>query len=297
MRFLIPERLQHRAAAVWGREGEKWVDSLSGRLQEIEREWSLTLLEPWTTGGTCSWVGPVRTEDGSAAVLKINYPERDSLREADALRLIDGCGAARLLRAGEDGLCLLLERCSPGTDLWAAGVEEGNTIGAALLQQIWRQVPPGASFDPVSRLTEEWRRTLPAAGPAGGYEPELVETAIHLAATLEQSSPERVLLHGDFHPANVLASGRQPWLAIDPKPLVVDSAYDLAQWMGNRCEMESPDPAGALLVQICQMSRQLNLDPERVARWAFVKSLGWDWGPPFARNFYKVLDAGGWGND
>ena len=56
------------------------------------------------------------------------------------------------------------------------------------------------------------------------------------SGALSATQPHRVLLHGDFHPGNVLAAAREPWLAIDCKPLVGDPAYDLAQWLGNRCE-------------------------------------------------------------
>ena len=47
-------------------------------------------------------------------VLKISIPHPEARHEADALRLYDGDGAVRLLRASEDGFTLLLERCHPG---------------------------------------------------------------------------------------------------------------------------------------------------------------------------------------
>ena len=108
---------------------------------------------------------------------------------------------------------------------------------------------------------------------------------IELARELAATQPRSVLLHGDFHPANVLAARREPWLAIDCKPLVGDPAYDLAQWLGNRCDAveQSPDAAAIIRRQIEHMSDLLDLDPARVAGWAFVKSLGWDWGAPVAR--------------
>ena len=115
-----------------------------------------------------------------------------------------------------------------------------------------------------------------------------LESRADLKKTMSQ--PRTVLLHGDFHPGNVLAAAREPWLAIDPKPLLGDPAYDLAQWLGNRCEAveRSPDAGSAIRRQIDHLSDLLNLDPARVAGWAFVKSLGWDWGPPVAR----ILRAG-----
>ena len=41
----------------------------------------------------------------------------------------------------DDGYALLLERCLPGTDLWSLSEREGNAVGVALLQRLWRRVP------------------------------------------------------------------------------------------------------------------------------------------------------------
>ena len=108
---------------------------------------------------------------------------------------------------------------------------------------------------------------------------------MEVARALAASQPESVLLHGDFHPGNVLAAEREPWLAIDPQPLVGDPAFDLAQWLGNRCEAawKTPDPVAALWWQAEQMSALLNLDPTRVRQWAFAKSVGEEFPVPHAR--------------
>ncbi|UGT38931.1 aminoglycoside phosphotransferase family protein [Nocardia yamanashiensis] len=47
-------------------------------------------------------------------------------------------------------------------------------------------------------------------------------------ATLRDLGPDQpaTLVHGDLHDANVLASDREPWLAVDPKGQVGDPAQD-----------------------------------------------------------------------
>ena len=37
-----------------------------------------------------------------------------------------------------------------------------------------------------------------------------------------------MLLHQDLHPDNVLAAEREPWLVIDPKPLVGEREFAVA---------------------------------------------------------------------
>jgi streptomycin 6-kinase len=283
-----------QTASEFGAEGARWLEDLPGRIAELERAWSFTAQRAFDADGYVSWVAPVRLDDGTEAVLKISIPHREARYEGEALRVYDGRGAVRLLRASEDGLALLLERCIPGTNLWSLGEDEGNAAGAGVLKRLWREPPPTAPFELLSDLAAEWCEELPRTGPAAGYDAALIERAVELARELAATQPQRVLLHGDFHPGNVLSATREPWLAIDCKPLVGDPAYDLAQWLGNRCETveQSPDAVSAIRRQIVYMSDLLDLDPARVAGWAFVKSLGWDWGPAVARILREALGVG-----
>jgi streptomycin 6-kinase len=292
MSFFVPVRLRESAASS-GVEGVDWLERLPGRVAELEREWALTVERAFDANTECSWVAPARLADGSEAVLKIGIPHREARHEAAALRIIDGRGAVRLLRVSEDGFTLLLERCVPGHDLWSLGEEEANAVGAGILRQLWREAPEGAPFERLSDLAAEWCESLPREAPAAGYAAEVVARAVGMARELAGSQPRGVLLHGDFHPGNVLAAEREPWLAIDCKPLVGDPAYDLAQWLGNRCEAaeQSADPVGVIRRQIDQFCDLLGLDVARVAGWAFVKSLGWDWGPASARLLRAVAGA------
>jgi streptomycin 6-kinase len=282
--FFIPEHLRESVAR-YGAEEIRWLECLPARVTELEQAWSLTAGQAFDSHSSLSWVAPVQLADGSAAVLKIGIPHREARREADALRALDGRGAVRLLRASDDGFVLLLERCVPGTDLWSLGEAESNAVGAAVLGRLWREPDPDAPFERLADLAAEWCAELPRAAPARGYDADLITHAVATARALADTQPRLVLLHGDFHPANVLAAAREPWLAIDCKPLVGDPAYDLAQWLGNRCRWPEPsaDAVTSLQRQIEQFSDALDLDPARVAGWAFVKSLAWDWGPTAAR--------------
>ena len=313
MIFFVPQRVRETAAG-FGAAGALWLEELPARIAAIEEAWSLTAGRVFDTDGQVSWVAPVRLAEGSEAVLKISIPHPEARREADALRFFEGRGAVRLLRASEDGFSLLIERCVPGTNLWSLGVEEGNAAGAAVLRRLWRE--PSSSqkakgkrqksefrFDssafcllPFALLTDlaaEWCESLPRTAPGAGYDTGLVSDAVALARELAETQPRTVLLHGDFHPSNVLAAVREPWLAIDCKPLVGDPAYDLAQWLGNRCEAveRSPDAVSILRRQIDQFGDLLGLEPARIAGWAFVKSLGWDWGAPVARLLRAAIDG------
>ena len=63
----------------------------------------------------------------------------------------------------------------------------------------------------------------------------MVEQAVSWAAELVADEAEVArVLHGDLHFANVLAATREPWLAIDPKPVNGDPHYEVAPLLWNR---------------------------------------------------------------
>ncbi|GHH85917.1 hypothetical protein GCM10018793_55730 [Streptomyces sulfonofaciens] len=91
------------------------------------------------------------------------------------------------------------------------------------------------------------------------------------------------LLHWDLHFGNVLAGGREPWLAIDPKPLAGDPCFELFPALHNRFE------ASEVVWRFDAMTDVLGLDRARARNWTLVRVLQfclWDVGqgrPPGAR--------------
>lgn len=292
MTVLIPATLQKNALA-FGTEGTRWLANLPAHIAKLEQAWDFRVGPAFDHGGTASWVAPVPFRDGSQAVLKIGIPHDEARFEAQALRFLDGGGAVRLLQASDDGFSLLLERCLPGTDLWSLEQEAGDAMACQLLPRIWREPDREVPFMTVSDQVETWWNDLPRITAAAEYDEELVARAVVLGRELAASQSQHVFLHGDFHPGNILAAQREPWLVIDPKPLVGEPAYDLAQWLGNRCSaaIEAGDPVTALRLQITRFATGLDLDPARIAGWAFVKALGWEWGPDVVALFDKVAQA------
>jgi streptomycin 6-kinase len=150
-----------------------------------------------------------------------------------------------------------------------------------------------ASFLSLSLLVDQWWAELPNITARADYDSGLVARAVARGRELAATQSRQVLLHGDFHPGNVLAATREPWLIIDPKPLVGEPAYDLAQWLSNRWDaaLATADPVQAFRQQIDRFAASLGLDPARIAGWAFVKALGWEWGPDVFSLFHDVARA------
>jgi streptomycin 6-kinase len=73
-------------------------------------------------------------------------------------------------------------------------------------------------------------------------DPGIVTLGIELLRMPPRSAPRPVVVHGDFNPGNLLAAEREPYLAIDPKPMIGDPAYDpwpLVAQLGSPLEAET----------------------------------------------------------
>jgi streptomycin 6-kinase len=214
----------------------------------------------------------VRAElpDGTSAVLKLIYPDRETEHEADALELWDGEGAVRLLARDDARRALLLERCEPGTFLAAAGQAAALDVLIALLPRLWK--PARAPFRALADEAAHWVEQLRARAAADAY---LVDAAIRALEELGPTQGEQVLLHQDLHAENVLAAQREPWLAIDPKPLVGEREFAVAPIVRSFQLGHSERDA---LYRLDRLSSELGLDRERARGWTIGQTVAWSAG-------------------
>lgn len=263
------------AVDAMARRGPRWADwvrMLPALTQSLLGQWELRH-DPGVPSahGHCSLVLPVRTVDGIAAMLKVGFPEEDSEHEHLALRRWGGAGAVRLLRADPHRRALLLERLEP-RDLAGLPAVRACEVVAALYRQL--HVPALPSLRELSSFIEiqiALLRGLPRGAPIPR---RLVEQAITLGRDLsvDHSVPNRVL-HTDLHYGNVLAAGRQDWLAIDPKPLNGDPHYEVAPMLWNRWDEidGGRDVRSAVRQRFWSLVDAAGFDEERARAWAIVR--------------------------
>jgi streptomycin 6-kinase len=265
-----------------GTTGAGWLNRLPEIVARCEERWSLRV-GPAFPELSYNYAAPATRADGTAAVVKLSFPDAGFRAEAEALRLFDGRGAVRLLELDLDSGAMLLERLEPGLPLTTVhDDDEATSIAADVLGQLWRGVPPEHPFPTVA----DWAHGLTRlrwnfGGGTGPLPAPLVERAEALFAELLTSQAEPVLLHGDLHHLNVLAASREPWLAIDPKGVVGEPAYDAGALLRNPAELlDTPQPGKTLERRLDQLSEQLGLDRGRVARWGMsqaVLAAYWGW--------------------
>jgi streptomycin 6-kinase len=281
--FAVPEKFARQMAEHYGAEGVAWVDRLPLILAECAQRWSLTLDTPFESL-SYHYVAPATCGDDTRAVLKVGVPCQEPMTEMDALRLFDGCGSVRLLAFNRGQRALLLERLEPGTPLGRASTfdggpddEEATGIAAQVMGQLWRPVPPEHPFpslaDWAAGLGELRARFDGATGP---YPATLVEEAEGLVTELLDSTAEPMLLHGDLHPWNILSARRQPWLAVDPKGVVGEPAYETSPLLCIGAH-RGPQTGQVLARRVDQLAEVLKLDRARIHGWAVVQALLLAW--------------------
>ena len=173
----------------------------------------------------------------------------------DAWRAVHA-GSLRPRRARDDErYALLLERCEPGTFLSAS--PHALDVLIELLPRLWKSAD---GFHTLEDEVEIWIEQRLDAGVVG------------LARELAESQGEQVLVHQDLHGDNVLAAEREPWLAIDPKPLSAEREFAVAPIVRSPELGHSRRDALYRLDRLCD---ELGLDRERARGWTIVQTLAW----------------------
>jgi streptomycin 6-kinase len=273
---IIPDNLINNVNAFQGDEGLAWIERLPAILENCKKRWKLDIAQPFSYQ-SCHYIAPAVQSDGTAAVVKIHAPTNEFVQEAEALLLFDGHGMVRLLDYDLDDRALLLERLGPGTPLYEVEDDEVATSHAAtVMSQLWRPVPSDHPFPTVIdwgrgflRLRQRYK------GGNGPFPAALLEEAESLFAELSASMTAHVLLHGDLHHENILAAGRARWLAIDPKGVVGEPAYETGAFMRNRLPdlSDFPQATRVLTRRAEQLSEELNLDRTRVRDWSMSQAV------------------------
>ena len=205
-------------------------------------------------------------------VLKVQLPGRESEHEAEALRVWDGDGAVRLLDHDRERNALLLERARPGTPLSELELDPALDAFVALVPRLWK--PAGAPFRPLAEEAAWWIDDVPERWERAGrpFERELLDAAIDALRELSATQGELVLVHQDLHAGNILRAEREPWLAIDPKPLSGEREFGLSAIVRGT---ELGHSRRAVLRRLDRLSSELGLDRERVRGWALGQTIAW----------------------
>jgi streptomycin 6-kinase len=238
----------------WGLEFERRPPPPGGR-------------EPYPGAGEVAFV----RRGGERLVLKLLTRGSDEWRSGEVLAHWDGRGVVRLIEQAPGAV--LIERATPGEDLTAlveAGRDdEATAILCDVMSKLDRPAPSPATF----RTIEDWGRGFARNRPAAlvlGMDADLIDRAEALFHELCATQTEPIVLHGDLQHFNVVCDAHRGWLAIDPKGILGEPAYETGAMLRNPMTLPDfcVDPAN-IDRRVRMICARLGHPYARITGWCF----------------------------
>lgn len=290
----LPDHFVKTIVGVLGEVGQEWLAQFPHTIASVAERYNLTLGDPFTL--SYNYVCAATMRDGTPVVLKLSPPYHEFYHEVNALRHYDIRGCAQVLDVDLVARAVILERVFPGEPLHTLSLrndEAATHIAAEVMQNLWKPLAVDHTFPTIA----DWSRGLQElrAAHGGGTGPmptHLVERAEAIYRELLVDAPRSVLLHGDLHHSNILSATRAPYLAIDPKGLAGEPAYEVGPFFYNPSPeiYQRADLKEVLARRLAIFDEHLPFDRERLLACAFAHSvLSAVWS-------IEEQDDGGWRN-
>lgn len=252
----------------------EWASVLPSVAGDLLRRWELRP-EGVVRSGEAGVVVPVRRADGTPAALKLQVPRAETTAAIVGLARWDGRGAVRLLDSDPDQGGMLLERLHGDRTLESLeNDDDAARVVGSLLARLHSVSAPD-ELPRVGTIVSRMLHDVPAAMQSlGSDDRSRLHRWARITAELE-TEPGSHLLHWDLHYGNVLAADREPWLAIDPEPLVGDPGFDLwpaldSGWSTTGVVADAPRIVRRRFDILTEM---LDLDRGRAADWTVARLL------------------------
>lgn len=255
-----------RYPADGGPTGADWIRTVPGLLGEALERWDLRVTGPAWTGWTAAVV-PVE-RDGEPLVLKVCWPHSEMRHEHLALRIWDGQGAVRLVAADPGHGLLVLERLDASRDLSRTELDEACRIAGELLARLNVAAPPQ-----FVRIGDYLAPHLERMAGRAAVPRRLRSRVEGLARELLAHPGPELLLHTDLHYENILGGTREPWLAIDPKPIAGHPGFELLSLLHNRMsELGSGSVRRGLRRRVAIAAEAAGIDEDAALAWSLLRA-------------------------
>ena len=243
--------------------------------------------EPYPGTGEVAFV----RRGGQSLVLKLLPAGSDEWRSGEVLAHWDGHGAVRLIEQAPGAV--LIERAMPGEDL-SPMVQGGRDEDATLiLCEVMAQLnrpAPAAAYRTIADWGGGFERNRAAAVELG-VDAGLIDRAADLFHRLCETQCAPIVLHGDLQHYNVVRDAARGWLAIDPKGVLGEPAYETGAMLRNPTANPELYADSAIIARRARaICAQLGYPYERVIGWCFsqwVLSVLWaiEDGLPYERSW------------
>ena len=278
MTYQVPEFVRLKARDE-GERGQAWLDGIDDLVEDLARDWDLTLGRGMT-GGTEAFVVEAVTADGREAVLKVGVPGSDlGGGELRVLTAAGGRGYVEVFRHDRPRNAMLLERLGPQLAELGLPVDAQIEAICTTLIEAWRPPPEKVVFMTGSE------KALSLAGFVETLFVELGRPCDERTARMALDFADRrrrafdpakaVLAHGDAHAWNTLLvpdEGQQRYKFVDPDGVFIEPAYDLAIPMREwATELLAGDPVALGHRRCRQLAALTGIAAEPIWQWGFIE--------------------------
>jgi streptomycin 6-kinase len=257
-----------------GGEADEWLAQVPELISAVTDAWDLYVTAVANRIDGYGMSIPAR-RDSDRVSLRIAYPDVFLADETVALRAWDGTGAVKVLEEDERGAQLRTSP-SPGT---ALTLERNEMTAlrkvAQTLSDLWIEPPEG--MQTLAAEVRAWGATMPERFESvhQPFDEQLMRDAEVMFRSFGPSQMDPVLLHGDVRLETFLLDGERA-VAIDPKPLAGEPAFDVASLVRDGPGELVRDPAAGrqrLQARLDQLTDLLEVRASRVRGWAFAVAI------------------------
>lgn len=206
--------------------------------------------------------------DSDVAVLKLFNGKGHESSGAKVLSCFNGNGAVRILDSDESAHLLeFVEGPSLKSIVEKCHDDQATEVLCDVFAKLHSYMGPHP--DNLISMEENFGPLLEKA-KASDVDP-IYRRGAQVVAELINSACDVRVLHGDIHHENVLEHSARGWISIDPKGLVGERTYDLANSFYNPKGFTELALSQKRILDLCnKFSKKLNIDRARILKYAFA---------------------------
>ena len=205
-------------------------------------------------------------------VLKLKCDGRELEEEVIAIKAYNGLECITLIDYNLSFKAMILEQAIPGkslSSLFPDNDKQATQIAANCIRSLHTAtIPPNIQFKTVDQIIPHFKHRMALLAPFMNYAKELRESLL-------KAPFQEVLLHGDFHPGNIVSTANNKWIVIDPEGIIGDPLYDLAIYIRNPLIelMKSKDPLKVVTDRINDFAKALNHPAQQIYEWCYLQAV------------------------
>lgn len=268
-RFSVPQSIAQAVQDRWPTEGETWAPKVPDELRELCHRYEA---EPrQVLPARYGFVVEVETPRATRLVLRSTPDPNAEFQTAVVGKLAELGIGPRIheVMATDTSTWTVSERIIPGSSLFDA--QAPASAIARVLRAMNDQKPPLSAMPSLthwlrSRLNDGDLTDLPPGQQPAPHRQR--QRALSVLDQIEQSSvPE--LCHGDLSPGNLLVSEQHGLLAIDPRGVTGEAAYDVAVAAMKVAFQDQPFQDQPMK-NATHLAHLTDMDPDRVTAWVSI---------------------------